>query len=67
MNAKITDIHTSLNHRNEPIASIHLRLKLDSETQKDAMKHLYDLINAGVIVDIQEDNMAEKHHPSNLS
>ena len=55
MNAKITDIYTTLDHKDKPIASIHLRLKLDSEAQTDAMKRLYDLMNAGVIVNIQEE------------
>ena len=55
MNAKIIDIYTTCDHKDKPIASIHLRLKLDSEAQTDAMKRLYDLLNAGVIVDIQEE------------
>ena len=58
MNAKITDIYTTLDHKDKPIASIHLKLKLDSQEQKDAMKRLYDLINTGVIVDIQENDTA---------
>ena len=55
MNAKIIDIYTIRDHKDKLIASIHLRLKLDSEAQTDAMKRLYDLMNAGVIVDIQEE------------
>ena len=58
MNAKITDIYTTRDHKDKPIASIHLKLKLDSQEQKDAMKRLYDLINTGVIVDIQEKQTA---------